>query len=98
MKIIDKSIDAIEEELEGAKEYTEKYIEFKARGNMARANKYKEMAHDELKHAEYIRDFAIQEVDELRAVYQMPVEVEEKWAHSLKHFMECMGTVRQMLS
>jgi phage-related protein len=96
--MIEKMIEALEDEIHGAKKYAEKYIENMAKGNNSRAVKYKEMAHDELKHAEYIRDFAVQEVDELRAVYQIPVEVEEKWAHSLKHFMECMGAVRQMLS
>ena len=55
MKILDHMIEDLEEEVDGAREYAEKYIECKAKGNTARATKYKEMAMDELKHAGYIR-------------------------------------------
>ena len=37
MKIVHKLIESFEEELEGAKEYAEKYIDSKARGNIVRA-------------------------------------------------------------
>lgn len=47
MRSIKKYVDAIEEELEGAKDYAEKAIEAKAKGDMEKASRYKEMATDE---------------------------------------------------
>jgi hypothetical protein len=52
MKMLEKFMDHISGELEGAMEYAEKYIENKAKGNTMRANVFKEMAGDELRHAE----------------------------------------------
>ena len=51
MRSIKKYVDHINEEIEGAKEYAENYIEWKARGNIQRANSYRDMAQDELNHA-----------------------------------------------
>jgi hypothetical protein len=44
------------DELKDAKEYAEKYKECYLKGDIQRANKYKEMAEDELKHAHYLRE------------------------------------------
>lgn len=98
MKLIHKMIEHIEEELEGAKSYAEKSIDSKARGNMARAEKYAEMARDELKHATYIKEFAMADIEDIKRVYKLPVEDEEKWEHAHKHFIECMAIIKQMLA
>jgi rubrerythrin len=79
MHYIDELIEKIEEEIEGAREYTEESIKARAKGYTERANKYKSMAMDELTHAATIRDFATQDVDEIKRVYTLPVEVEENW-------------------
>ena len=98
MKLIHKLIESFEEELEGAKEYAEKYIDSKARGNIVRAEKYSEMAKDELKHAGYMKEFAIKDYEEIKKVYPVPDETEEAFEHALKKSSECMATVKQMLS
>ena len=41
MKSIKKFVDAIDDEIESAKEYAEEYVEHKAKGDMQTANKYK---------------------------------------------------------
>lgn len=97
MKILHKMLEALEEEVEGAKEYAEKYIEARARGNMTRATKYKEMANDELKHAGYIRDMNIMDADELKRVYTLSEEDETAWEHGHKRLNEEMAMVKQML-
>ena len=98
MKIVHKLIESFEEELEGAKEYAEKYIDSKARGNIVRAEKYSEMAKDELKHAGYMKEFAIRDYEEIKKVYPIPTDIEEAFEHALKKSSECMATVKQMLS
>lgn len=96
--MIKKYVDLIEDEIEGAKEYAEKYVECKAKGNTARAQKYKEMATDELKHTTYIHDMAIQDIEELKKIYTPPVEMEEKWDKSHKEYVESIAWVKQMLT
>lgn len=98
MKMIDKMLKHLEEEVEGAKDYAEKYIECKAREHMNRANKYKEMATDELKHAGYLRDMDIADIEELKNVYTMSEAEEEAWEHGHKRLNEQMAIVKQMLS
>ena len=97
MKMIYKFADHIKEELEGAKSYAEKYIEHKAKGDSTRAMKYKEMANDELRHAQYIHDFAMQDVEAVKKVHTLSVEDESAWEHAHKHFAECTAMVRMML-
>lgn len=97
MKLIDEMIEHLEEEIEGAREYAERYVECKARGNMTRANKYKEMASDELKHAEYVRDFALADVESLSHVYSMREEEKEKWDKAMRSAHEHMALTKHML-
>jgi hypothetical protein len=61
MRSIKKYVEAIEEELEGAKDYAEKYVEAKAKGETNKASRYHEMANDELKHSTYIHEWAVKE-------------------------------------
>jgi rubrerythrin len=97
MHYVDELIEKIEDEIEGAREYTEESIKARAKGHIERANKYKSMAMDELTHAATIRDFATQDVDEIKRVYTLPVEVEENWNRAHRRFSECMS-IKLMLN
>ena len=98
MKILDHMIDELKEEVDGARVYAEKYIECKARGNIARANRYKEMAHDELKHANFLKEMDMADVDELSRVYSMTEEEKNCWEHGIKHLNDQMAMVMHILS
>lgn len=98
MKTIDKMIEHIDEEVEGAREYAEKYIECKSRGHTARASKYKEMAFDELKHAEYVYGFAEEDVENIRKVYPLSVDEEEKWSHAKRKMHEHIAHIKSYLA
>lgn len=98
MTKIKKLAEHIEEELCGAKEYAEKYVECKAKGDMQWANRYKEMAQDELKHAGYIHDKAIQEIEELNKVFKPTQKMQEKWDKSHAEFVEQTAWIKQMLT
>lgn len=94
MRIIEKLIENIDEEIEGAWEYAERSIECKARGHMQRASRYKEMAHEELGHAAQIYEFAEADVEAIRKVHPLSVEDEEKWAHAVKKMHECIAKIK----
>lgn len=97
MTKIKKLINHIDEELKGAKDYAEKYVECKTKGDTTWASKYKEMANDELKHAINLHDKAVQEIEEIKKVYTAPVEMEEKWEREHKEYVENVAWIRQML-
>ena len=97
MKLIDRMTDKICEELEGAWEYTEKFIENRAKGN-PRWTKYKEMAMDESHHAENIYEFAVSDLESLQKVYSLSAEEEEKWEHMIKKFAEQVSVLKNTLS
>ena len=98
MTKIKKLADEIMDELNSAKEYAEEYLTFKAKDNIAWANRYKEMATDELKHADYIHERAVAEIEELRRVYTPPQEMLEKWDSDHKRYIEQAAWIRQMLT
>lgn len=98
MRMIQKYVEAINEELEGAKNYAEKYVEHKAKENSSAATKYKEMANDELKHAMYEHEWAVKEIEELSKVYTPPVEMLEKWEKAHKEYVEHVAWIKQMLA
>lgn len=98
MRRIKELTDQIREELEGAKGYAESYLDFKAAGDSRQAGRFQEMAQDELKHAGYIHDLAVTEIDKLRTVYTPPADMEEAWNLSHKRYIEQAAWVRQMLA
>ena len=98
MRMIKMYVDAIDEEICGAKEYAEKYVECKAKGNMERANRYKEMANDELKHAMYQHEMAVTEIEHLSKVYTPPVKMQEAWDKAHKEYVEHVAWIKQMLA
>lgn len=98
MKSIKKFVDAIDEEIEGAKEYAECYVEHKAKDDVHNATRYKEMANDELKHAGYIHEMAIKKIDEISKVYTAPAEMQEAWEKAHKKYVEEVAWIRQMLA
>lgn len=98
MTKIKKLADEIADELDSAKSYSEDYLSFKAEGNAAWANRYKEMATDELKHAGYIHDRAVEEIKKLQAVYTPPQDMLDKWDSDHKRYIEKSAWIRQMLA
>lgn len=98
MRAIKKYVEAIEEEIEGAKDYAEKYVEAKAKGDIGRANRYKEMAGDEIKHAMYVHEWATADVEMLSKVYTPPAEMMEKWEKAHKEYVEKIAWIKQMLA
>ena len=98
MKRLKELVDMIDDELCGAKEYAEKYVELKAFGDSAWASRFKAMASDELAHATNIHEYAVQEIESLNKVYTAPVEMQDKWDKSHAKYVEKTAWVKQMLA
>ena len=97
MTKIKKLVEAIDEEICGAKEYAEKYVEHKAAGNMNWANKFKEMANDELRHATILHDKATEDINELNKVFKPTMEMQKMWDDSHVAYVEKVAWIKQML-
>lgn len=98
MTRIKELADEMKDELCSAKEYAEEYLTFKAKDNSAWANRYKEMAQDELKHANYIHERVVAEIEELKKVYTPPEDMMQKWESDHKKYIEKAAWVKQMLA
>ena len=98
MRVIKNLVEAMDEEIHGAKEYAEKYVEHKAKDDMQAATRYKEMANDELKHAAYEHEWAVKKIDELSKIYTPPAGMQEEWDKAHKEYVEKVAWIRQMLS
>ena len=76
----------------------EEYLTFKADDNTTWAKRYLEMANDELKHADYIHERVVAEIEELRETYTPPQNMLDKWNEDHKKYIEKAAWIRQMLS
>lgn len=97
MTKIRKFIERVDDELEDAKHYAEKYIECKAKGNSDRASKYHAMAEDELKHAAWLHEMTAGEITELDKVFRPTEELQRRWDDSNARYVERAAWVRRML-
>lgn len=91
-------VEDIEEEIEDAKEYAERHVEAKALGHTEMAKHYKEMAEDELKHAMYLHETAVAEINEASKTHHPPAEMEAAWKMAHKEYVEKASMIRQMLT
>lgn len=96
--MIAKLTDKINDEICDAKKYAEKYLETKAKGETNVSSKYYEMAQDEIKHAMYLHEIAVNTIENLRSVYTPPVEMMEKWEKTHARYVDASSRVKQMLT
>lgn len=98
MTRIKELADEMKDELHSAKCYAEEYLTFKAKDNSMWANRYKEMAQDEMKHAGYLHERVVAEIEELRKVYTPPQDMLDKWESDHKKYIEKAAWIKQMLT
>ena len=99
MKKIKDYVEKIDDEIDGAKEYIEKALWYKAKGDTNRYAKYKEMSMQELNHASNIHQFATEDIAELERVYpDIPQDMMDKWSTAHKKYIEKAAWIKQMLA
>ena len=97
MTKIKKYVEGIEEELHDAKAYIETALEYKAMGDSTRYNTYKEMSIQELGHANNLHQFAVQDIEKLKAVYpDFPKDMMDRWEKAHKEYVEKAAWIKQM--
>lgn len=102
MTKIKKYVNEIAEELDDAKKYMEKALEYKAMGNMSsenmtRYNTYKVMSTQELEHATKLHEMAVQDIEQLKTVYpEIPNKMMDAWQKSHADFVEKAAWIKQM--
>ena len=94
LKKIQWYIDAIEEELDGAATYAEKYFLNKG-WSTDWAKKYSTMANDELRHAEYMKQIG---EEHIKMLGNLPDEDVEAWECCIKHYTEKYAAIMLLLS
>lgn len=98
MKFIDELIEKVMDEIDGAEEYAEQYIIYRANNNSARASQFREMATQELHHATILRDYAIQDVEAIKKIHSLSEDEEERWEKCLKKMNERISVLHYTLS
>ena len=99
MKKIKDYVDKIDDELNGAKEYIEKALWYKSKGDTNRYTKFKEMSIQELGHANNIHQFAVEDIEQLEKVYpDIPQAMMDKWTESHNRYIEKAAWIKQMQS
>ena len=99
MKKIKDLTEHINDEICDAQHYAEDYVEKKVNGETSMASKYKEMATDELKHATYLHDYAMDEIKKVQAAgIKVPAEMMEKWENEHRKYVDKVAWVKQMLA
>ena len=99
MRKIQELADHIKDEVCDAKEYGEKYVEEKVSGNTNVASRYKEMASDELKHAGYLHEMVVAEINKIKASgIKYPESMEERWKTVHAEYVDKAAWVKQILT
>jgi len=97
MTKIKKYVEGIADELDGAKHYIEKALEYKSMGNSDRYNGYKEMSIAELNHAMRLHDYAVQDIEQLKTVYpEIPQKMMDSWNKAHVDYVEKAAWIKQM--
>ena len=99
MTKIKNDIEDLKEEIDGAKCYAEKALEYKVQNNSTRYSKFKTMAEQELEHANNLHTFIVEDIEALKKVFpQVPEKMMEEWEKAHKYYVEKVAWIRQMLA
>lgn len=98
MRKIKELVERINDELNSAEEYAEKYIEYKADGENSMASKFMEMASQEMNHANMMHDLAVKEIEKVSAVFNAPADMREKWDNSHAEYIQRASKIKSMIN
>lgn len=98
MREIKELSDEMKEELEGAKCYAKLYVNYKS-SNPSLAKKYYEMANDELKHANYLHEMAVEKINKVKEEnLSFPEYMEMIWKDKHDAYIDEMANIKVILA
>lgn len=97
MKAIRKLIDELMDEVCGAKKYALCYQKYKSE-KPSWANKYMEMATDEIRHASYLHDIVLDMITVERETNEPPQFMLEMWDEKHNEYIEKVALVKTILA
>lgn len=98
MRKIKELVERIDDELESAEEYAEKFVEYKADGESSMAEKFREMASQEMSHANMMHELAVKEIEKVSAVFNAPADMREKWDKSHTEYIQRAARIKSMIN
>lgn len=90
--------DELYEELEDAKKYAERYVEYKVRGQSDVSSTYRKMATDELEHATKLHTIIVNEIKLIEGNTTPPQWMLDKWEETHKYYVEKEAFVKTILN
>lgn len=97
MTYIKNLVAEIKDELDSAKEYAEKAIEYNAKRDSTHYKMFYDMANDELRHRGNLHNLVVSEIETISKVYTPPVEMLDSWEHAHKEYVERARWIKKML-
>ena len=97
MRAIKQAINKIKDEVKGANEYAQEYLELKMSGS-PRTKAYYEMAQQELTHALTLHEFVVKDIEEIRKTYTPTQSMLDMWEHEHGKIIDKIAWIRQILS
>lgn len=98
MREVGEFIDLMEEELEDAKEYAERYISYKVSNDSDRAEQFKQMCKNDLEHSLVLYKIANEEIMRLKRCCSIPSVMSNVWDKKNTKFIEKAAWIKQMLT
>ena len=96
MKFIKKMVKRIDDEIESAMYYAEKYVESKSNGE--NVERYKAMTIDELNHAKFLHELAVKSIDKLSKVYSASPDMLEKWTNTHNDYLTKVSEIERLIN
>lgn len=87
----------IDEELENAQCYAEKYVEAKSNNDSKWQSRFKNMSEEELNHAMMLHEYTVEKIEKINAVYKPKEEMLKKWNEAHETYVEKYAWIKQML-
>lgn len=97
MKMIIELIDLMDEELDHSQTYAEKYIQAKIENDI-NYDRYIAMAKDEIRHADFLYQIALEKYNTLKERYALPERIKNIWKNHNKEFAEKKKSVNDILN
>lgn len=98
MKFIQKKVEQLREEMDGAEHYAEKFIQERIEGNGERSEIYRKMAKQELEHMNNVHAMLVEDIEALRKYVKPTESMLAEWNKTHEDFINKYNRLTDLLS